>query len=388
MTGVATRPRRVMLMISSLRGGGSEQQTVLLLNHLDRSRFTPHLYVIERDGDLIDRVPNDVPIHSYQDAGDVAGVYFPGKVLRHQIAHVHATLIRESIDVVYDRTFHMTMIAGPACKTASIPRVSTIVSPPEFAVPMVESRFVWLKRRRLAAAYRDASRVVAVSRQAAESAQRYYRLSNQIIEVVPNPVDVAANSGDRIARDDDDFVIVCVGRMTIEKGHADLIDAMIELETTWPEDLPSLRLRLIGDGPLRNELQTKWQSQPRRHQVEFVGRLPSPIEEIRHADALVLPSHFEGMPNVVLEAMAVGTPVIATRAGGTIELERDEPTITWADARSPTSLAAAVIGHAANRSGAMTRAQAAKRMIQTHHDASASTRKIESLLESAIKDIV
>lgn len=383
MTIDAARPRKVMLMISSLRGGGSEQQTVLLLKHLDRTRFTPHLYVLDRDGDLASKVPDDVPVHSYQDVPRVGGVYFPGKVLRHQIAHVRETLVRQSIDVVYDRTFHMTMIAGPACKSVGVPHVSTIVSPPELAVPMVESRFVWLKRRRLAAAYRDAFRVVAVSRQAAQSAQRYYRLTKQLIEVIPNPVDVAASAGERAAGDDNDFLLVCVGRMTTEKGHVDLVDAMIELETTWPSTFPFLRLRLIGDGPLRNELQAKWESQPRRHAIEFVGRLANPIDKIRAADALVLPSHFEGMPNVVLEAMAVGTPVIATRAGGTIELEHDEPTIAWADPRSPSSLAAAIIGHASDCSGATARAQSARRMIQTHHDVQTATRKIEMLLGAA-----
>lgn len=393
MTIVPGRPRNVMLMISSLRGGGSEQQTVLLLKHLDRTRFTPHLYVLDRDGDLGSKVPGDVPVHSYQDASAVGGVYFPGKVLRHQINHVRDTIIRQSIDVVYDRTFHMTMIAGKACRAAGVPHVSTIVSPPELAVPMVESRFVWLKRRRLATAYRGAFCVVAVSRQAADSARRYYRLADQRIDVIPNPVDIDVSvkvgtdtdaiSGDRMTGNTDDFLLVCVGRMTTEKGHADLIDAMIQLETTWSFALPRLRLRLIGDGPLRNELQLKWQSESRRHVIEFIGRMSDAIDEIRAADALVLPSHFEGMPNVVLEAMAVGTPVIATRAGGTIELEHDEPTIMWADARSPSSLAAAIIAQASDRSGATVRAQAARRMVETYHDVRTATRKIEMLLESA-----
>ena len=59
--------RRVLLMISSMRGGGSEQQTLLLLKHLDRSRFAPHLYLLNRDGELLDAVPNDVCIHAFDD---------------------------------------------------------------------------------------------------------------------------------------------------------------------------------------------------------------------------------------------------------------------------------------------------------------------------------
>ncbi len=67
--------------------------------------------------------------------------------------------------------------------------------------------------------------------------------------------------------------------------------------------------------------------------LEFLGTQHNPLPYVAAADALVLPSHFEGMPNVVLEAMALGTPVIATRAGGTVELEREKPTILWAQPR-------------------------------------------------------
>ena len=81
----------------------------------------------------------------------------------------------------------MTMIAGPACKTAGVPRVSTIVSPPSHAVPLVESRFVWLKQRRLARAYRNAYAVVAVSRQAARSAESYYALPSDFGRRHPQP---------------------------------------------------------------------------------------------------------------------------------------------------------------------------------------------------------
>ena len=98
------------------------------------------------------------------------------------------------------------------------------------------------------------------------------------------------------------------------------------------------------------------------------------------SDALVLPSHFEGLPNVVLEAMALGTPVIATRSGGTIELQRDQPTILWAEPNTPSSLADALLAFAKDRSAARWRAENAKALIAQHHDATKTTRLIESFL--------
>jgi glycosyltransferase involved in cell wall biosynthesis len=380
-------PRRVLLMISSMRGGGSERQTLLLLRHLDRSLFTPQLYLTDRSGELLSEVPQDVAIHAFSDRGETSGVYFPGRVLRQQVEFLSELLRRESIDVIYDRTFHMTMLAGPAARRSRIPRISTIVSPPELAVPMVENRFVWLKRKRLARAYRKAFRVLAVSQQAADSAERFYQLPSGSTEVIRNPVDVSWVS-DMANQDppqrDDRLTLVCVGRMTQEKGHLDLLKAIGICQSSWPEDLPKIRLRLIGDGPLRRELESRWASEPAGpHEVEFVGKQTNPERFIKSSDALILPSLFEGMPNVVLEAMALGTPVIATRAGGTIELQRDEPTILWAKPGEPVSLAQAIRQLALDRPAAEQRAADAMKMILQHHDVRRCVDRIQRRLLQA-----
>ncbi len=380
-------PRRVLLMISSMRGGGSERQTLLLLRHLDRSLFTPQLFLTDRSGELLSEVPQDVAIHAFSDRGETSGVYVPGRILRQQVEYLSEVLRRESIDVIYDRTFHMTMLAGPAARRCRIPRIATIVSPPELAVPMVEQRFVWLKRKRLARAYRQAFRVLAVSQQAADSAERFYQLPSGSTEVIRNPVDVALVSAlaeqDPPQRDDR-LTLVCVGRMTEEKGHVDQIKAISLCQSAWPEHLPPIRLRLIGDGPLRGELESRWASQVADpHQIDFLGKQINPERFIKSSDALILPSHFEGMPNVVLEAMALGTPVIATRAGGTIELQRDEPTILWAKPGEPVSLAQAIRQLAMDRPAAEQRAAHAMKMILQHHDVGRCVDRIQKRLLQA-----
>ena len=272
-------------MVSSMRGGGSERQTLLMLRHLDRSRFSPELYVTERAGRLLDAVPEDVPVHSFDELEPSGGMYFPGKVLRRQIQHLRELLIQRSIDVIYDRTFHMTLIAGPAAQDVGIPRVSTIVSPPEHALPLVESRFVGLKRRRLATAYGQSRHVIAVSQQAADSARRYYGLS--LVDVIHNPVDIEQLELD--ARGPIPFEralglnLVCVGRMTEEKGHRDLIQALQKSEQTWPETLSPLNVWMIGNGPLKSDLQDQWGDSPHRHRVDFVGTQTNPAPAIAAA---------------------------------------------------------------------------------------------------------
>jgi len=366
-----------------MRGGGSERQTLLLLKHLDRSRFEPHLYLTEAKGDLLSSVPSDVPIHSFDQHPSSAGLYYPGRRLNQQMASLRQLLDSEKIDVVYDRTFHMTLIAGKPCRELGIPRVSTIVSPPHQAVPMVERRFVRFKRARLAKAYKESRTVVAVSRTAAESAERYYGLVPASVQVVYNPVEVADVQVSPSPFKDlssQKIRLLCVGRMSSEKGHADLINAMTWIELHEPRLASTLSLTLIGDGPLRESLEALAKRSVQSERIEFMGVDPDAGKWIAAADALILPSTFEGMPNVVLEAMALRTPVIATRAGGTVELERDEPTIEWAEPNDPESLAKAILRFVQHRDIAKQKAQAAYQYVQEYHNVAKTMQKIESLL--------
>ena len=80
--------RSILFMTSSMRGGGSERQTLLLLKHLSRERFFPHLYLTDRAGELLSQVPDDVPVHSFDQEAKQRGIYFPGRVLHQQVSHL------------------------------------------------------------------------------------------------------------------------------------------------------------------------------------------------------------------------------------------------------------------------------------------------------------
>jgi len=306
---------RVLLMIASLDGGGSERQTLLLLKHLSRERFSLDLFLLRRGGSLYEQIPSDVTVHCFEDSAPRFRIGWPGRIHRAQVAAVRRVLVDRKIDVVYDRTFHMTLIAGPAAASARVPRVSTIVSPPSHAVPQNAGRFLAIKKRQLADAYAKAAQVIAVSGPAAADARRFYGLKPKQVIAIPNPVDVAAidaavASCQSPARDGR-YTIVCVGRMTQEKGHECLIKAIACLRERYP-NFPRPRVWLVGDGPLRHELEAKTKTLGLLDAIEFIGHVSNPAPWIAAADALCLPSTFEGFPNVMLEAMALGTPVIAS----------------------------------------------------------------------------
>ena len=110
---------------------------------------------------------------------------------------------------------------------------------------------------------------------------------------------------------------VCVGRLSPEKGQAGLLNAFASLRRE-----NDAKLIFVGDGPAGDELQSFARSLGIADRVRFAGRLgeQATLDEIAKADVLILPSFMEGLPIVLMEAMAIGTPVIASRVAGIPEL--------------------------------------------------------------------
>jgi teichuronic acid biosynthesis glycosyltransferase TuaC len=113
-------------------------------------------------------------------------------------------------------------------------------------------------------------------------------------------------------------LLVCVGRISIPKGSAELTDAVISLSASHPR----LRVAMIGDGDYRSVLEAKAAAAGIADSFLFPGRLSSGqiAEWLAASDLFCLPSHSEGCPNVVVEAIACGRPVVATDVGGIPEL--------------------------------------------------------------------
>lgn len=134
----------------------------------------------------------------------------------------------------------------------------------------------------------------------------------------------------------DGFTLLSVGNLLPVKGHELVIDAL--------PGLPDTTLLIAGDGPLRAALERQARNLDVAQRVRFLGNLDQAelIEAYNAADALVLASSREGMPNVVLESLACGTPVIATAVGGTPELLDDPVAGRLLGERSAGAIVAAV----------------------------------------------
>jgi glycosyltransferase involved in cell wall biosynthesis len=117
---------------------------------------------------------------------------------------------------------------------------------------------------------------------------------------------------------DGERVVLAVGRLSREKGHRDLVDAIAKLRELNSE--LKFKLVIVGEGPEREPLERAIDQKGLKAFVLFIGHVEDISPYYAIADALALPSHSEGSPNVLLEAMAAGLPVIATAVGGVPEI--------------------------------------------------------------------
>lgn len=204
------------------------------------------------------------------------------------------------------------------------------------------------------------------------------------IHVVRCGVDVAAFApGARIVPEAPTFV--CVASLREYKGHAVLLDAVAILRARGS----NVRVVLVGDGELRAALEARVAREGLGDRVELRGALAH--QEIpavlRASTAMVLPSvtsrdgQMEGIPVALMEAMATGVPVIATRLSGIPELVRDGETGLLVPERDPAALAAAMERLAADPALGVRLAGAARSVVRERFDRKRNVARLAALFE-------
>ena len=171
---------------------------------------------------------------------------------------------------------------------------------------------------------------IAVSRHVAETHASLCHIDADKISHIPNGVDLADNVDREAVSEvggawlaDSKHRLLFVGRLCDQKDPLTLVQAFLHL----PDKLKrESSLAIVGDGPLRSEVQQSIERLQLTNRIRLLGRRDDVDDLMKMATVLILPSRWEGMPNVVLESMAIGLPVIATNVDGTKELITDGQT--------------------------------------------------------------
>jgi glycosyltransferase involved in cell wall biosynthesis len=303
-------------VITELEIGGAERCLTELAARLDRARFAPVVYSLAP--------PPDQPERSCVPRLEEAGVEVRFLHLRRFSQLWQATrrfrrfLADDPPELIQSFLFHANLLsrwAGPKEK------VSKILS----GVRVAEHAARWhLRLDRLTRA--SVTRYICVSEAVARFTHQRCRVPMERIVVIPNGIDTrqypAAQPADfeKHGLSPNTRNIACIGRLTHQKG----IDRLLETAPKWLPRHPDWRLLIVGDGPERDQLAAIAERNGITGQVRFLGWREDVPEILAASELLVLPSRWEGMPNVVLQAMASGLPVLATRVEGVIELLGEE----------------------------------------------------------------
>ncbi len=307
--GGARRRIRVLHVVWSMAVGGAERVIALLATHADPVRFESLVACLNEPGTLAEEL---------RQAGiSVFAMHKRGPLDMRAFWRLRRLIRTQRVGVVHTHLWGANVWGRLAAWSCGVPVVTTEHN--------VDS---WKSPRRLALdrlLLPITGAFVAVS----DAVKVFYALHGipqARIEVVRNGIEVEQFPASRRSLLFDELgwpehapAFASIGRLAVVKDHAAFVDAMAEVLVRCPE----ARGLIVGEGPLRAQLQARIEARGLVGRVVLTGVRQDVPEILRGCRALVLPSTREGLPMVVLEAMASGVPVIATAVGGLSEVIED-----------------------------------------------------------------
>ncbi len=331
---MSARRTRVLLVGDTLSVGGTEGQFVELACRLDRARWDVRATCLRAEGPLRMRLQR-AGVHPWSCGAGSLWTPRAGTALVRLARHLR----RERIALVHTFDFYSNIMGVLAARAAGVPVVASqrnLGTRHQTPAHRVVTRL----------ALRLAHRVVVNSAAGAAWLLRERLVPAHKIDLVVNGVDLArfrrrprrraATPGD--AGDPDRVVIGTVANLRPEKGLLHLVTAAAFVRERYRTSVP-----IWGEGPIRPELETAVRDLGLDEVVVLRGRTTQPERALADLDVFVQPSLTEGTSNVLLEAMAMALPIVATKVGGTPALIEHEVTGLLVDAGDAPALAKAVI---------------------------------------------
>lgn len=226
------------------------------------------------------------------------------------IRRLRKIIKNENPDIIITYLFHADILGRLALhgitKSPIIPFLRTTYNHPKYLVARI---LEWLTKPLV-------NRYLANSDAVKNFYVKNIGVRPEKITVIPNGINI--EYFDSISTDPelkksfnikpDDFVIICVANLHINKGHKYLLEAF---ENVYPEN-KNIKLLLVGDGDEKERLQKQIENYQSKNNVLFLGKRTDIPKLLKISDIFVLPTMFEGMSNAIMEAMACGLPVITT----------------------------------------------------------------------------
>jgi glycosyltransferase involved in cell wall biosynthesis len=294
---------KLMMIVSSLNGGGSERVMSTLANHIDRDRFEVSLVLLRKEGIFLKDLKDDIKL-----------IDLKVKKTRYAIVKLYQVIKTQKPDVVFSTMGTLNVTIGlliPLFKNIRfIARESSIPS-----MNRKVGKYVALHDFLYRRVYNKFDMIVCQSHYMKKDLIKNYDIDEKIMVTINNPVDIekiTKLSDEKLDYFDKNKVnLLAVGRLSKVKGYDLLFETFSKLENKY-------HLSIIGAGSQEQLLKSLSKDLGINDRVTFLGFQSNPYNYMKQTDYLILSSRHEGFPNVVLEANACGTPVVAFECPGGI----------------------------------------------------------------------
>jgi glycosyltransferase involved in cell wall biosynthesis len=341
----APRRKNILIVRPTMGQGGADRVTLTLLQHLDRKQYDLSLLLMRKEGPHLAGIPTDVKVYDAQ----VKNLWFFLPTLMKWIRRLKPDMIFSTCGGA-NMPLSIAAFFSPSRKWKAILSERNIIFPPG------KNKF---KRTLMLIAkgffYRFADVLTSVSDGVREDMNRKLHIPVDRIKLVHNPViDDQLFEHAKTAVVHPWFsdprqkpVILHVGRFVHQKDHATLIEAFETVKKKL-----DCKLFLLGDGPLRESIEEMVRDRNLSDSVYFAGFDPNPFKYMSKCDVFVLSSLHEGMPGVLIQAMACSAPVVSTDCPSGPSEIIDKPGVNGllVPVKDPSALARAIISVLSDKS--------------------------------------
>lgn len=297
--------KKILFVKSTLGQGGADRVTSVLMKHLDRQRYEVSLVLMKKEGEHLTSVPADVTIFS--SGASSLWFFFP---------YLQRTIREYKPDVVFSTDGGTNIPLGMAACFNPFRKWKVILSERNILFPPGKNK---LKRFLMIVAkaifYRFADGLTAVSAGVRKDMKKWLGISPGKIQVVNNPIwdeDMLRQAQENVqhpwfSADREIPVLVHAGRFVHQKDHESLLRAFAITRKAMP-----VHLFLLGEGPLMPSIKELAGELGISQDVFFAGFDINPFNYMARCDVFVLSSLHEGMPGVLIQAMACEAPAVST----------------------------------------------------------------------------
>ncbi|MBI3378784.1 MAG: glycosyltransferase [Nitrospirae bacterium] len=302
--------KKILFVIPTLSGGGSERVMVHLIRNIDRSKFNPCLVLFEKKGQYLEDLPSNIQIFELKKGGYKYG--FQWLIL----FKLRKLIEKQKPDIILSFMWYTNLIALIArslskskCRIAVSERYGLLISHEGWLIEL-------LRRQVIRFFYPKANLIIVNAKEMGIQLRKMLNISENKIAVIYNPVDLkkinqlCIKDAHHLWYKEQIPIITAVGRLTLQKGFTYLLKAVRILLLS--EGI-QCRLVILGRGPEQERLEKLAVELGINTNVEFFGFQTNPYKYLARSTVFVLSSLYEGFPNVLLEAMALGIPSVATR---------------------------------------------------------------------------